>query len=102
MVHSEVYPSKYVVSIAPLSPSHIHKTALFYMFSLFNFSSIFPGGQLTPFAPMYGRPCKQPISLQSTQRIDVAILAELDLTAEKSSNSRRKRNRATGVCYAQK
>ena len=28
------------------------------MFSLFNFSSIFPreGGQLTPFAPMCGRP----------------------------------------------
>ena len=27
------------------------------MFSLFNFSSIFPGAQLTPFAPMCGRPC---------------------------------------------
>ena len=27
------------------------------MFSLFNFSSIFPGSQLTPFAPMCGRPC---------------------------------------------
>ena len=27
------------------------------MFSLLNFSSIFPGGLLTPFAPMYGRPC---------------------------------------------
>ena len=27
------------------------------MFSLFNFSSIFHGGQLTPFAPMCGRPC---------------------------------------------
>ena len=26
------------------------------MFSLFNFSAIFPGGQLTPFAPMCGRP----------------------------------------------
>jgi len=26
------------------------------MFSLFNFSSIFPGGQLTPFAPMCGCP----------------------------------------------
>ena len=26
------------------------------MFSLFNFSSIFPGGQLAPFAPMCGRP----------------------------------------------
>jgi len=31
------------------------------MFSLFNFSSIFPGGQLTPFAPMCGRPCMQVI-----------------------------------------
>ena len=30
----------------------------FCMFnSLYNFSSIFPGGQLTQFAPMYGRPC---------------------------------------------
>ena len=28
----------------------------FCVFSLFNFSSIFPGGQLTPFAPMCGRP----------------------------------------------
>ena len=28
------------------------------MFSLFNFSSIFPGGQLTPFGPMCGRPCR--------------------------------------------
>ena len=27
------------------------------MFSLFYFSSIFSGGQLTPFAPMCGRPC---------------------------------------------
>jgi len=27
------------------------------MFSLFNFSSIFPGGQLTPFTFMCGRPC---------------------------------------------
>jgi len=27
------------------------------MFSLFHFSSILPGGQLTPFAPMCGRPC---------------------------------------------
>jgi len=27
------------------------------MFSLFSFSSIFQGDQLTPFAPMCGRPC---------------------------------------------
>ena len=30
------------------------------MFSLFNFLSIFPGGQLTPFAPMCGRPWSYP------------------------------------------
>ena len=29
------------------------------MFSLFDFSSIFQGGQLTPFAPMCGRPRKR-------------------------------------------
>jgi len=51
MVHSEVYLNKYVVSIAPFSTSacpdcsqNLQKTALFCMFSLFNFSSIFPGG----------------------------------------------------------
>ena len=27
------------------------------MFPLFNFSSIFPGGQLTLFVPVCGRPC---------------------------------------------
>ena len=49
MVHSEVYLNKYVVSIAPFStpaftpPHPIQKTALFYMLSLFNFSSIFQG-----------------------------------------------------------
>ena len=37
-------------------PIRIQKTALFCVFSLFNFSSIFPGSQLTPFAPMCGRP----------------------------------------------
>jgi len=30
----------------------IQKNYLFCVFSLFNFSSIFPGGQLTPFSPM--------------------------------------------------
>jgi len=64
-VHSGVYLNKYVVSIAPFYTSacldcsqSIQKTA-FFMFSLFVFSSIFPGGgQLTPFAPMCGRPWK--------------------------------------------
>ena len=63
MVHSEAYLNKYVVSTALFSTpacldcsQNIKKTALFCMFSLFNFSSIFQGGQLTPFAPMCGRP----------------------------------------------
>jgi len=57
MVHSEVYLNKYVVSIAPFSTSacpaffqniawHKHRKMLFCMFSPFNFSTIFPGGQL--------------------------------------------------------
>jgi len=37
---------------------NIENCSFFCMFSLFNFSSIFPGGgQLIPFAPMCGRPC---------------------------------------------
>ena len=66
MVHSEVYLSKYVVNIAPAVlytclHSHPHsENRSFCMCSLFNFSSIFQeGGQLTPFAPMCGRPCCQ-------------------------------------------
>ena len=50
MVHSEVYLNKYVVSIASFSTpacsdcsQNIQKTAVFCMFSLINFSSIFPG-----------------------------------------------------------
>ena len=65
------YLNKYVVSIAPFStpacqpvitritspsPHPIQKT-VFCMYSLFNFSSIFQRGQLTPFANMCGRPC---------------------------------------------
>jgi len=74
MVQSEVYLNKYVVSIAPFSTltcpdcsqnnnmriimsSEIQKLLFLHcMFSLLKFSSIFPGGQLTPFAPMCGRP----------------------------------------------
>ena len=54
-----------VVRIAPFStPACPHcsqniniENCSFCTFSLFNFSSIFHGGQLTPFAPMCGRPC---------------------------------------------
>ena len=38
-------------------PTPIQKTALSACFRFLNFSSIFPGGQQTPFAPMCGRPC---------------------------------------------
>jgi len=54
MVHSEVCLNKYVVSIAPFSTPDC---PLFCMFLLFNFHPFFQGGQLTPFAPMCGRPC---------------------------------------------
>ena len=64
MVHFEVYLNKYVVSIAPFftyacpdCSQSIQKNAIFCMFSLFNFLFIFPGGQLTQFTPMCGRPC---------------------------------------------
>jgi len=48
MVHSEVYLNKYVVSIAPFSTPACpdcsqNITDKHGMFSLFNFSSIFPG-----------------------------------------------------------
>jgi len=72
MVHSEVNLNKYVVSIAPFSTpacpdcsQNIQKTALFCMLSLFNFSSISRGGQLTPFAPTCGCPVHIPFQCPS-------------------------------------
>jgi len=63
MVHSKVglYLNKYVVSIAPFSypaftPTPHSENWSFCMFSLFTLSCIFLGGQLTPFAPICGRP----------------------------------------------
>jgi len=63
MVHSEVYLNKYVVSIAPFStptfthtPTPVQKTALFRMFLLLNFSSIFPGGSPEPICPYVQTP----------------------------------------------
>ena len=87
MVHSKVYLNKYVVSTAPFSyfaftRTPIQKTGLFCMFSLFNFSSIFAGGQLTPFAPMCGRPCARGLVGCSVCRVtgcsgeDVSLLVQ--------------------------
>ena len=45
------YLNKYVVSIAPLSPPRIQKLLFFCTFSLFNFSSIFPGRSADPICP---------------------------------------------------
>ena len=45
------------------------------MFSLFNFSSIFPGGQLTPFASVCGRPW--PDGLEYRQRIGLSTLKSI-------------------------
>ena len=42
------------------------------MFSRFNFSSIFSGGQLTPFSPMCGRPC-----VESSQSYARSLSSEL-------------------------
>jgi len=62
-IYSKVYLNKYVVSIAPFSyptftptPHAYSENWSFCMFSLFNFLSIFSGGQQTPFAPICGRP----------------------------------------------
>jgi len=58
------------------------------MFSLFNFSSIFPGGQLTPFAPMYGRPWAHCFSscivYRAVVRARVSNHTELGAVADRS------------------
>jgi len=77
MVHSEVYLNKRVVSIALFSPSPIQKL-LFCTFSLFNFSSIFQGGQLTPFAPMCGRPWLQAALYTLHLYFELHVFALLD------------------------
>ena len=62
MVHSEAYLNEYVVSIAPFSTSAftppltlIQKT-VFCMFTLCNFSCIFPGGSADPICPYVRTP----------------------------------------------
>jgi len=66
MVHSEVYLNKYAVSIALFSTHacpdysqniyHKHRKLLFFACFRCLIFFIFPGSQLTPFAPMCGRP----------------------------------------------
>jgi len=45
------------------------------MFSLFNFAFVFPGGQLTPFAPMCGRTWKDGRTVVQTGRCVVKAVA---------------------------
>jgi len=49
-----------ITRITSPHPTHSENRSLLPVFP-FHFSSIFPGGQLTPFAPMCGRPCRSPI-----------------------------------------
>jgi len=64
MVHSEIYLNKFVVSIAPFSTpacpdftlTPIQKTALFCMFSLFNFFLPFFRGSADPICPYVRTP----------------------------------------------
>ena len=61
MVHSKVYLNKDVVSAAPFSypaftSTRIQKTGLCCIFSLFNFSSIFPGGSADSICPCVRTP----------------------------------------------
>ena len=51
------------------------------MFSLFIFSSIFPGGQLTPFAPMCGRPWIRPVACCRCRVIWRALCVSVPLCA---------------------
>ena len=54
------------------------------MFSLFNFSSIFAGGQLTTFAPMCGRPCScQAVSFHPSVWKRPVCLAETSMSWSK-------------------
>ena len=60
-IHFEVYLNKYMVSIAPFStpaftPPPVRKLLFFACFRFLIFHPFFQGGQLTPFAPMCGRP----------------------------------------------
>ena len=60
MVHSELFQNKYVVSnqssLVLLHPHPHSENCSFCMFSLFNFSSIFPGGSADPFCPYVRMP----------------------------------------------
>ena len=74
MVYSKVCLNKYVVSIAPFSTpaftlTPIQKTGLFCMFSLFNFSSIFPGGSADNICPYVRTPMRTSVSEKSVESV---------------------------------
>ena len=63
MVHSEVYLSKYVVSVAPLFTSacphcsqNVENCYCLHVFAFFAFSSVFPGWSADPICPYVRTP----------------------------------------------
>jgi len=71
MVHSEVYLNKYVVSIAPFSPSHPFRKLLFI--ACFRFLIFHPffqgGGSADPICPYVRTPTAgRHINLEKTER----------------------------------
>ena len=56
MVHSEVYLNKYVVSIAPFSPTPFRKLLFLHVFAFLIFHLFFQGVSW-PHLPLGGRPC---------------------------------------------
>jgi len=72
MVHSEVYLNNNnnnhqldqpVITRITSPPPPFRKLLFLHVFA-FSFFIIFPGGQLTPFAPMCGRPCPGQLVLE--------------------------------------
>jgi len=96
MVHSGVYLNEYVVSIAPFSTSAftppltlIQKTGLFCMFTLCNFSSIFPGGSADPICPYVRTPVETSGRIELIFDIGASINLSYTVLQGNSSISKR-------------
>ena len=66
------------------------------MFSLFNFSSIFPGGQLTPSASMCGRPC---VHVRRCMSVVVGFTGStVDVASSVGASSSHRRSTGSSSC----